>query len=290
MNHKMLVTGAPGFIGRALCCALRAKGHEVLELSRRDGDIANPATLAAIGPVGQVFHLAGRTFVPESWEDPLEFHRTNVLGTGNVLEYCRRTGARLTFVSAYLYGLPDRLPVWEQCLPRPNNPYALSKYLGEQLCEFYAAYHKVGVTVVRPFNLFGPGQKAHFLIPHILNQVLARQTIRVKDLEPRRDYLYIDDLVDALVKTSRGSGGYNVFNIGSGASMSVRELIDEIQAVAQTKLEVAGGGEVRRNEIDDVFADIGKAKALLDWTPKFTFRQGVERMIIADMSSKSAKP
>jgi len=208
MSRKTLVTGAPGFIGRALCRALRTEGNAIIELSRHDGDIADPKTLASIEPVEQVFHLAGRTFVPDSWEKPLEFHRTNALGTGNVLEYCRLHGARLTFVSAYLYGLPDRLPVWEQCLPRPNNPYALSKYIAEQLCEFYAAYHGVHVTVMRPFNLFGPGQKEHFLIPHIVNQVRLRQAIHVKDLEPRRDYLYVDDLVDALMRTLDGPGGY----------------------------------------------------------------------------------
>lgn len=281
MSRKVLVTGAPGFIGRALCAALKGRGYQLTELSRRDGDIADPGTLAHINPVEHVFHLAGRTFVPDSWEDPLGFHRTNALGTGNVLEYCRRNAARLTFVSAYLYGLPDRYPVWEQCVPRPNNPYALSKYLGEQLCEFYAAYHGVHVTVLRPFNLFGPGQKNHFLIPHIVDQVKSGGTIHVKDLEPRRDYLYIDDLVDALARTLGGPSGYNVLNIGSGSSLSVRELIAVIQSVAGTDLPVVSTGEVRRNEIDDVYADIAKARGLLGWEPAVTFRQGVERMMLS---------
>ncbi len=282
---RILVTGAPGFIGRALCRSLRSHGSEFVELSHRDGDIAEPATLGNIGPVDHVFHLAGRTFVPDSWKDPLGFQKTNALGTGNVLEYCRLHGARLTFVSAYLYGVPYRLPVWEQCLPHPNNPYALSKYLAEQVCEFYAAYHGVQVTVIRPFNLFGPGQKEHFLIPHIVNQVMARQTIHVKDLEPRRDYVYIDDLVDALLRTLSGPSGYNVFNIGSGSSLSVREMIAAIQAIAGTELPVVSSGEVRRNEIDDVYADIGKARAELGWTPGLTFAQGVEKLMSEESDS-----
>ena len=129
---RILVTGAPGFIGRALCRSLRVCGHEVAQLSRSDGDISEPATLGQIGPIKHVFHLAGRTFVPDSWKDPLGFHKANVIGTGNVLEYCRLQRARLTFISAYLYGLPDRFPVWELCAPRPNNPYALSKHLAER--------------------------------------------------------------------------------------------------------------------------------------------------------------
>ncbi len=282
---KILVTGAPGFIGRALCRSLRLHRHEVVELSRRDGDISEPVTLSHIGPVHHVFHLAGRTFVPDSWKDPLGFHKVNMLGTCNVLEYCRLYSARLTFVSAYLYGLPDRFPVWEQCAPRPNNPYALSKYLAEQVCEFYAAHHRIDVTVIRPFNIFGPGQKAHFLIPHIVNQVRARQTIHVKDLAPRRDYIYLDDLVGALTSTLDRLSGFNVLNIGSGSSLSVRELITIIQSVAGTELPVVSEGVVRPNEIDDVYADIGKARAQLGWTPNLTFRQGVEKMMIEESGS-----
>lgn len=282
---RILVTGASGFIGRALCRALRAEGHELLELSRRDGDISEQETLSEVGPRQHVFHLAGRTFVPDSWDDPLSFHRANLLGTGNVLEYCRRHGARLTFVSAYLYGLPDRFPVWEQCTPRPNNPYALSKYFAEQMCEFYAAYHRLDVTVIRPFNVFGPGQKDNFLIPHIVNQVIARQTIQIKDLAPRRDYIYIDDLVDALVRTLDGPGGYNVINIGSGQSLSVRQLIDAIQRIAGTDLSVVSADEVRPNEIDDVYADIAKARGLLGWSPRLSFQQGIQRMLLGEKAS-----
>lgn len=279
---SILVTGAAGFIGRALCRALRLRGHEVAELSSRDGDIAEPATLSHIGPVDHVFHLAGRTFVPDSWNDPLGFQRVNMLGTANVLEFCRAHGARSTFVSAYLYGVPERLPVSEACVPQPNNPYALSKHLAEQACAFYATHHDIDVTVIRPFNIFGPGQKAHFLIPQVVSQVRAHRAIHVKDLAPRRDYIYIDDLVDALVRTMGGPGGYNVFNIGSGSSLSVAELIAAIQFVAGTELPVISEGKVRPNEINDVYADIGKARNLLGWAPSLTFQQGIERMILEE--------
>jgi GDP-4-dehydro-6-deoxy-D-mannose reductase len=282
---NIVVTGASGFIGQALCRSLRRRDHELVALSSRDGHIADPRVFSRIGEARHVFHLAGRTFVPDSWKDPLEFLNVNVLGTTNVLEFCRAQGASLTFVSAYLYGVPERLPIPEACVPRPNNPYALSKHLAEQACEFYAAQHGMNITVVRPFNIFGPGQKPHFLIPRIVNQVKERQTIRVKDLTPRRDYIYIDDIVDALVKTLDAPGGYNVFNVGSGVSLSVRELIAVIQAVAGTELPVVSEGLARQNEIDDVYADIGRARALLGWVPNVTFRQGIERMIVKESGS-----
>lgn len=282
---SILVTGASGFIGQALCRSLHQRDHEIIALSSREGHIADPRVFRRIEEARHVFHLAGRTFVPDSWNDPLEFLNVNVLGTTNVLEFCRAQGTSLTFVSAYLYGVPERLPIAEACVPRPNNPYALSKYLAEQVCEFYAIHYGMDITVVRPFNIFGPGQKSHFLIPQIISQVEKHQTIRVKDLAPRRDYIYIDDIVDALIKTMDAPGGYKVFNVGSGVSLSVRELIAVIQTVAGTELPVVSEERVRYNEIDDVYADISKARALLGWDPNITFQQGIERMLIKESNS-----
>src|SRR5258706_109713 len=112
---------------------------DVISLSSDDGDIADAATLARYHEheFGRVFHLAGTTYVPQSWEHPLLFYRTNVLGTANVAEFCRRKRIPLTFVSAYIYGNPGSLPITEQCSAVPNNPYALSKFLAEEICEFY---------------------------------------------------------------------------------------------------------------------------------------------------------
>lgn len=277
--NRVLVTGAEGFIGRALCRALKSNGCQVRELTRRQGDISDAPVLDNVEDVEHVFHLAARTFVPDSWNDPLGFHRTNVLGTVNVLDYCRQHNARMTFMSAYLYGTPSTLPVSENCTPHPNNPYAMSKYLAEQTCQFYAEHYGVKVVVVRPFNIYGPGQKSDFLVPGILDQIRRGTTIRVKDLKPRRDFIYIDDLVAALVRTMHQSGGFDAINIGSGRSISVRDVISIAQAAAGTALPVREEGEVRVNEIPDVYADISKAWTTLQWKPTINFAQGIEQML-----------
>src|SRR5262249_23823638 len=179
--------------------------------------------------VDHVFHLAARSYVPDSWADPAGFLHTNVTGTARALDYCRANGAHLVFMSSYLYGTPKRLPIREDDPADPGNPYALSKFLAEQVCAFHAATLRVPVTVLRPFNIFGPGQRLEFLIPAIVEQVRRGGEIRVKDLAPRRDFVFVDDVVAALIGAIAKPGGYRVFNIGSGISHSVREVIDAVQ-------------------------------------------------------------
>lgn len=273
----ILVTGATGFIGRRLVRHLQHEAYEVLSLGSLQGDIASPMTFHKLtgSNLSHVFHLAGKTYVPDSWSDPFSFHQVNVLGTANVLEFCRRGGYPLTFVSAYLYGQPEMLPIPESSSVKPNNPYALSKHLGEELCRFYAEFHGMGITVARPFNVYGPGQDDKFLIPTIVNQVRHAKEVVVKDLTPKRDYLYLDDLVEGLVKTMPVCSGYNVYNFGTGVSLSVKEVVDSIQQIAGTRKPVQCDPVVRPGEIPDVIADVAKAKRELDWQPRHSFREGI---------------
>lgn len=278
---RILITGAEGFIGRHLLRALEKSGA-LFTLSRRDGDISDPDTWRKVPKTDHVFHLANRSYVPDSWQDEAGFMQTNVVGTQRALDYCREHGARLTFVSAYLYGIPSRLPIHEDDPIRSNNPYALSKQLAERVCEFYATYHNVSISVIRPFNVFGPGQRPEFLIPEILVQLRTGHEIRVKDLEPKRDYVYLDDVIESLLKTLGVDDGYQVFNIGSGISYSVREIIEIIQKIAGTNLPVVSGAIKRPQEISDVRADIARAQKYLGWTPRHTFAEGIAKLLLAE--------
>lgn len=279
-----LVTGARGFVGRALARRLESIADSVIGLSSANGDIADQATLQPYrsSDIRHVFHLAGRSFVPQSWSDPIEFHRVNTMGTLNVLEFCRERRTPLTYVSAYLYGQPLQQPIRENHPLVPNNPYALSKMQSETACEFYARTHGLQVTIVRPFNVYGFGQDKNFLLPTILRQIIGSDEIKVQDLVPKRDYLYIDDLVDLLLATLHAPPGYNVYNGGTGSSLSVADVIAVAQAEAATSKPVRCEQSARINEISDTRADIEKARNELGWTPKHEFRDGV-RTIIARM-------
>lgn len=280
----VVVTGASGFIGTRLVDRLRKTGAEVLALAGSQGDVADPATWEDIPPARVVVHLAGRSYVPDSWKDSVAFLHTNVVGTEQVLAYCRRTGAAMVMASAYLYGIPDRLPISEQDTPKPNNPYALSKWLAEELCEFASRYHQVSVTALRIFNVYGPGQRSEFLIPSIIEQVRSGDAIRLQDLSPRRDYVYVDDVVDAMMFATQSPSGFNRINIGSGVSYSVADVVAMIQRVAGSDLSVISAGASRPQEIPDVRADISEAKRILGWQPRHTFEDGIRQIILESAS------
>lgn len=286
---KILVTGASGFIGRALTSRLKTLGVAVASLDSVVGDIANRETLAKFAQqnIAHVFHLAGKTFVPNSWDDPQAFCQTNVLGTVNVLEFCRKNRIPTTYISAYVYGHPDSLPIGESSAIRPSNPYALTKRLAEEACEFYASAYDLPVTTIRPFNVYGIGQAEFFLIPEIISQALnGGEKIVVKDLAPKRDYVYLEDLVTALLATLDKPNGYRVYNIGSGISLSVQEVIDVIQDIMGTKKEVVSDNVPRINELLDVVADISKAERELGWRPETSFHAGIEDIIRSEREKR----
>jgi GDP-4-dehydro-6-deoxy-D-mannose reductase len=275
----VLVTGASGFIGRHLVARLRNARHTVREVDSQSGDIAAGSTWASFPDAEVVIHLAGKTFVPDSWTDPAGFFRTNVSGTICALEYCRTRQSQLIFISSYLYGPPESLPISESAKLQANNPYALSKKLAEEACRFYSDFYEMSITILRPFNIYGPGQNPKFLIPSIIQQVFKETDLNVKDLEPRRDYLYIDDLTDAFAKAIENPQRFGIFNIASGTSHSVREVIELIQKLAQKNLPVRSSGERRPQEIMDTRADISKAVKLLGWHPSWSLAAGCAHIL-----------
>jgi len=275
---KVLVTGADGFIGTKLVPALSDQGCHVVTHSIADGDLVRDSLPE--WDVEHVIHLAARTFVPESWEQPLAFYETNLMGTAVILEFCRRHRASLTFLSTYVYGVPHQLPVNEEQRTKANTPYNHSKLLAEEVTCFYAEHFDVKAVVLRPFNIYGPGQRSVFLIPHIIRQVVnpGCGLIEVANLQPRRDFLFIDDLISAILLTLKPTVG-GVFNIGSGQSYSVEEIIQTAQAVAGTAKPYRSTEQERPNEIADVVADIGKARRELGWWPRISLSDGLSFMI-----------
>ena len=218
--------------------------------------------------------------MPDSWSEPLLFYATNVLGTVNVAEFCRRHDASLTMLSSYVYGKPRFLPISEEHPVAAFNPYGHTKLLAEEVCRYFARQFGVRVTIIRPFNIYGPGQNGNFLIPTLLRQALDTKAceISIADDRPRRDYLFIDDLIDLLLRTMNPQG-FHAFNAGSGSSVNPRELAELILRVAGLEKPVVSRGEIRADEVLDTVADIGKAKRIFGWAPRVSLEEGLRRII-----------
>jgi nucleoside-diphosphate-sugar epimerase len=275
---KVLVTGASGFIGRHLVARLDQLGKQVVCVSRQHGLDISHENLPLQG-VGHVFHLAARTGVPDAWRSPLDYLSTNALGTARILEQCRGH-CSVTFISAYVYGNPGGAPISETDPVDVQNPYALSKMLAEQICNFYASSYNLQVVILRPFNVYGPGQSPNFIVPIILTQILdpLRPEIHVNDLEPSRDYLYISDMVEAIIVSSRAPRG-SIFNVGSGIAYSVEELIQRACAAARIYKPYQAVGEKRRNEIGTTCADIRRLNKIVGWSPKISIDAGLSLVV-----------
>lgn len=286
-GKRVLLTGAGGFTGSHLSVELRKQGAAVLTLTARDGnrvDISDWQRVRELGSrmgrVDLVFHLAAQMFVPYSFENPRKTYEANVLGTLNMLELCRIYNVeRIVFASSYVYGSPQYLPVDEEHPLNPASPYARSKAMCESLCKAFHEDYGLKCTILRPFNIYGERQRDIFLIPSILEQIVDRR-IKLLDPEPRRDLLYITDAIEAYIKAGEYDGtAFEVFNIGSGLSYSVDEIVRSILEIWSQKVEVSYQHLRRKTEIMDVVANVQKAQKKLGWAPKVELKEGLGKYI-----------
>jgi nucleoside-diphosphate-sugar epimerase len=208
------------------------------------------------------------------------FYEVNVVGTVNVLEFCRRRSIPLTFVSSYVYGVPKWLPIDERHPVEAFNPYSHTKILAEETVRYYATQFGIQASIVRPFNVYGPGQNDRFLIPTLIGQALDPlcDCITVRDPRPRRDYVHVDDVVSLIMATMAAPAG-DVYNAGSGVSVSIETLVATINARLPSPKALASMDKVRASEVLDVVADIGKARRELGWEPRVTLEEGLNGAI-----------
>lgn len=300
---RHLVTGGAGFIGSHLVDRLVADGHSVVVLDNlATGRVENLhqhrpggkdarvqlvrvdiADAEAIRPhfegVERVFHLAALADIVPSIQRPLDYHRANVDGTVAVLEASRAAGVKrfVYAASSSCYGLPDVYPTPESAEPRPQYPYALTKYIGEQYVMFWGKLYDLPVVSMRFFNVYGPRSRTSGAYGAVFGVFLAQKLAGrpftvVGDGTQTRDFTYVTDVVDAVVTAGASDVRGEAINVGSGGSYSVNRLVELI------------GGDVvhipkRPGEPDRTEADIGKITRLLGWRPRVRFEDGVRTMI-----------
>ena len=295
---KTLVTGGAGFIGSHLVDLLLAQGHEVIVLDNfstgRPDNLSHVADrirliqcdLAFQGEWQEefqgtdwVFHLAGLADIVPSIQNPEAYFRSNVDGTFNVLQAAQKANvSRLIYVaSSSSYGLANVFPTPETAEIRPLYPYALTKYLGEELVLHWAQVYRLPALSLRFFNVYGPRARTTGTYGAVFGVFLAQKLSKmpytvVGDGEQTRDFTYVSDIVDALIAAAQSGRCNTAYNVGSGTTVSVNRLV-----------ELLGGDKVhipkRPGEPDCTFADISRIQAELGWWPQISIEDGVSKML-----------
>lgn len=306
-SKKVLVTGADGFIGSHLAERLVLEGARVRvfclynsqgslgwletvapeirnELEVHLGDIRDARFVEhACRDVEIVFHLAALIAIPYSYVAPESFVETNIRGTLNVLEGVRRSGAhRMVHTStSEVYGTPASLPIRETHPLNAQSPYAATKVAADQLALSYFQSFATPVTVLRPFNTFGPRQSTRAVIATMLVQLLAgKKEIRLGRLDTRRDFTYVSDVVDGFMRAgsaSRIEG--NVIQLGTGRSVTVGKLFDiacQVLGVSARITEDTRRLRPDASEVVELQSDPSCALELLKWRPTVTLEEGLE--------------
>lgn len=304
---KVLVTGAAGFIGSHLCEALLNRGDEVLgidnlEIGRRSNldlcfdssnfrffqkDIRSELT-DFDKDFDLIFHLAALADIVPSITNPSDYFSSNVTGTLNVMEFARanRINKVVYSASSSCYGIPDKFPTSENSEIKPEYPYALTKYLGEEIVLHWGRVYGIDVTSLRFFNVYGPRARTSGTYGAVFGVFLAQKlagkplTI-VGDGKQTRDFTFVTDIVNALVLASQRNLPSEIYNVGSGGSYSINDLATKIGG---QKLYIPK----RPGEPDCTFADISLIRRELGWEPQVNFDKGVALMLESISDWKSA--
>jgi len=296
MPEHVLVTGGTGFVGLNLVPTLLENGNQVDVLSRDEskdlpegvslttGDVCDFESLPTFEPYSSVIHLAGAVSVQESVAKPADTFHTNTVGTQNVLEKSRLDNVRefIYLSSGAVYGVPDYLPIDESHPTQCLHPYASSKLAGENIAEAYFNTYDLSVITLRAFTLYGPGQQTENLVPSVISQINDdEKEISLGNIEPTRDFTYIDDLITAIQTVrSETTDSYEVYNVGSGDETAVKEIVEEIIEASGKDIDVVSqqAGRSSDIEIDRMVADVSKLEQL-GWTPKYDIQSGIEKTL-----------
>lgn len=279
-TSRVLVTGASGFIGSNLVKNLSEKGFDVVAPLRSELNVLSQSQFK-FEEIEHVFHLAGTVPAGVETQDPGIMIRSHVLGTLNTLDFARKTGCSVTYVSSFVYGTDTVGEIDEGFPVVRSSPYAASKIMAENLCREFSEAFSVPVAIVRPFNLFGPGQRSNFVVPRIIESMMGDEgVLEMSGSDDYRDFLYVSDLVNLLVRTGSWNGPCSVFNAGSGRAVRISEVIDTVMDLIGKKKQIRFVGnrsaEARRTSS---WAGIAKAKREFGWSPTVSLRAGLENLI-----------
>ena len=310
MQNNILVTGADGFIGSHLTEVLVENGYNVRafvyynsfnsygwldtisnETKRKieffPGDIRDPnGVREAMKGVDIVFHLAALIAIPFSYHSPDSYIDTNVKGTLNILQAARDNKVQRVLVTSTseVYGTAQFVPITEMHPKQPQSPYSASKIGADAIADSFYRSFDSPITIVRPFNTFGPRQSARAVIPTIISQLLnGAEEIKLGDITPTRDLLYVKDTINGFLKIAQCNEliGHEV-NIATQSEISVGDLAQQLINNINPKAKIITDSVRLRPEKSEVFRLFGsneKLKTYTNWDQKYTLEQGLKETI-----------
>lgn len=307
---KVLVTGADGFIGSHLTESLLEKGYDVKafayynsfnnwgwldtlpadklkEIEVFTGDIRDPnGVREAMKGVDEVFHLAALIAIPFSYHSPDSYVDTNIKGTLNVLQAARQLETQRILVTSTseVYGTAQYVPIDEKHPYQGQSPYSATKIGADRLAESFYRSFEMPISIVRPFNTYGPRQSARAVIPTIISQLLAgKEEIKLGSLTPTRDFNYVKDTAAGFIAIAESEKTIGEeINIATQQEISIGDLAKEIIAQINPKASIICDEQRLRPEKSEVNRLLGsndKIKALTDWKQQYTFEQGIAETI-----------
>ena len=303
---KILVTGSEGFIGSHLTETLLKKGYKVRafvlynsfnswgwledlpeEIKKNlevfMGDIRDPnGVREALKGCDTVLHLAALIAIPFSYHSPDSYVDTNIKGTLNVVQAAKEFGAKVVHTStSEVYGSANYIPIDETHPLKGQSPYSASKIGADQIAMSFFNSFDTKVSIIRPFNTYGPRQSARAVIPTIITQILnGENKIKLGSIHPTRDFTYVEDTVSgflAALNTDEGIG--EVINLGSGFEISIEDTVKTIAKLCEVEIEIISDDarlRPEKSEVDRLFADNTKDKKVLNWIPSSSTKQGFE--------------
>ncbi len=296
---KILVTGGAGFIGSHVAEALLRRDDDVTVLDdfndfydsalKRRNVVGFPRVIEAdirgklpAEKFDAIIHLAARAGVRPSLAQPRLYSDVNIAGTQNLLEFARESGIR-KFVfasSSSVYGVNQKIPFSEDDpIFKPISPYAATKLAGEALCHVYHHLYGLDIACLRFFTVYGPRQRPDLAIRKFTQAILAGKPIDVfGDGSTRRDYTHIDDILQGVLAALDRPLGYEVINLGESRTVELRELISLIEK-ATGKTAKLNRQPLQPGDVPVTFADIAKARRLLDYNPRVPIEDGIARFV-----------
>ena len=307
---KIFLTGAEGFIGSHLAEKLIKKGHDLTclilynsfnswgwlehadnkikkEIRVITGDIRDEFLIKnqLKKNVDVVINLAALIGIPYSYRAPKSYFDTNAMGLLNILNSALNSNIKkiIHTSTSEVYGSPKYIPIDEKHLVSAQSPYAASKVAADQIALSYNKSFNSPVTILRPFNTFGPRQSLRAIIPTIITQILNKKVLKLGSLYPTRDLTYIDDTTDAfLCALNKKKDIGEIINIGSGFEVSIKELVRKISKITGYRIDIEKDFKrirPKKSEVDRLFANNKKAKKILNWSPKLNKKRDFENSL-----------